>query len=71
MQEQSAAGEALAQARGEQERLRVELLRLSQAREDLAKEGASLAVQLAAAQRHGQDQAQEAAGLRWVLGIWG
>lgn len=67
MQEQSAAGEALAQVRGEQERLRGELLRLSRAREGLAKEGASLAVQLATAQRHSQDRAQEAAGLRWVL----
>lgn len=67
VQEQSAAGEALAQARGEQERLRGELLRLSRAREGLVKEGASLAVQLAAAQRHGQDRAQEADGLRWVL----
>lgn len=66
VQEQSAAGEALAQARGEQERLRGELLRLSRARQGLAKEGASLAVQLAAAQRHSQDRAHEAAALRWV-----
>lgn len=66
LEEQSAAGEALAQARGEQERLSTALERATQEREGLAKEAASVAVQLAAAQRDARARAQEADGLRWV-----
>lgn len=65
-QEQRAAGEALVQAQGEQQRLSAELERTMQEREGLAKEGASLGVQLHAAQRDARDRAQEADGLRWV-----
>lgn len=65
-QEQRAAGEALMQARGEQQRLSAELERTMQEREGLAKDGASLGVQLHAAQRDARDRAQEADGLRLV-----